>query len=283
MHITIKPPLETLYPRVTLQDGRALLCAHALLFSDIHLGSPDSHPEPFRQIMKKLWLQKHVVVGDLFNDPRTAKLRRDEWKFLRTLGEREEFAILNYPEVRDALQSAAGINASSPAEDGVDIITPGNHDYRSIYVAEHYLGHQVEMVHVWEHAGVRYLATHGHQYDSFCVNNQRTCHFASWIFPYLQRLDGPRRRVTRYLESQSGKWNHSVERIRTGITKLAVHHGAAVAFVGHTHIAEDTTVHGVRVVNVGSIKPVTDGSATFAIIDLQGKIHIHRYTVEDQA
>ena len=56
-----------------------------LIFSDVHLGSKDSHPKKLLKILNKIKPKKIIIAGDLFDHHNLFRLPKTHWKVLSKL------------------------------------------------------------------------------------------------------------------------------------------------------------------------------------------------------
>ena len=61
--------------------------------------------------------------------------------------------------------------------------------------------------------------------------------------------------------------NYNTDRL----VSLAKDKGCLVVLRGHTHVSEDTTVDGLRIINPGSISRPRDGQKSYAVIEIEEK------------
>ena len=61
--------------------------------------------------------------------------------------------------------------------------------------------------------------------------------------------------------------NYNTDRL----VSIAKEKGCRIVLRGHTHISEDITVDGVRIINPGSIARPRDGKKSYAVIEIEDK------------
>jgi UDP-2,3-diacylglucosamine pyrophosphatase LpxH len=127
---------------------------------------------------------------------------------------------------------------------------------------------------MWDYAGKRHLAIHGHQFDRFLVRNVLLSALGSFIYLALQKIDSRSLRLVRLLDKLSTAWLRLSANVREGAFARAKARGAQVVCCGHTHFALEAEQDGIRYYNSGSW---TGARATYLTVDEQG-VHIHEYT-----
>ena len=65
-----------------------------------------------------------------------------------------------------------------------------------------------------------------------------------------------------------------------GVAHIAAVNGADVALCGHTHVAADETIHGVRVINPGALRYWRDKSPGYAILSVSDDVDVEFIEVE---
>ena len=65
----------------------------------------------------------------------------------------------------------------------------GNHDQGLTDIMSHLVGVRVYQQYVWNYAGVRHLAIHGHQFDRLVANNLRLNYLGTLLYLQLEKLD----------------------------------------------------------------------------------------------
>jgi UDP-2,3-diacylglucosamine pyrophosphatase LpxH len=128
----------------------------------------------------------------------------------------------------------------------------------------------------WDYAGKRYLAIHGHQYDTFLVGNAALTAAGEWAYMHLQKLDSKSKLISRFLDRQNSKWMHLSPKVAAGALALASQKGADVVFCGHTHMAMQAERKGIRYFNSGCW---TTEDPTYITVDEFG-VQLHDYVSE---
>ena len=99
-------------------------------------------------MLKQNGFHRLILLGDIFPTSTSARLTKEHWKFL------------------------GYIRKLSNPKRGIEVVwVEGNHDHGLTAVMSHLVGVRVYQEYVWEFAGQRHLAVHGHQFDRFVVNN----------------------------------------------------------------------------------------------------------------
>ena len=76
----------------------------------------------------------------------------------------------------------------------------------------------------------------------------------------------------RILITHGDKYENKLDLL--GVAHIASMNGAEIALCGHTHVAVDEMIHGVRVINPGSLRYARDGAKRYAILDVDDDIYV---------
>jgi UDP-2,3-diacylglucosamine pyrophosphatase LpxH len=224
-----------------------------LIISDLHLGSIVSRAEDARRMLQSKRFRRLILLGDIFCDLDFRRLTKEHWE------------LLSY------------IRKLSNPKRKVEVVwVEGNHDRGLTDVMSHLVGINVYQDYQWDYDGKRYLAIHGHQYDSFLVGNAALSSFGEWIYMSLQKLDSKSKLISRFLDRQNSKWMRLSPKVAAGALALAKLRGADVVFCGHTHMAMQAERKGIRYFNSGCW---TTEDPTYITVDELG-VQIHDYVSE---
>src|SRR5215510_3603700 len=148
-----------------------------LILSDVHLGSEISRARDALSLLKSTSFRRLILLGDIFNDLNFRRLKKEHWQFL------------------------SYIRKLSNPKRGVEVVwVEGNHDQGLTDVMSHLVGVEVFQEYEWQYNGLRHLAIHGHQFDSFVLGNFRLSKFCTQLYLQLQKLDGGQKRVARFFD-----------------------------------------------------------------------------------
>jgi UDP-2,3-diacylglucosamine pyrophosphatase LpxH len=198
---------------------------HTLIISDVHLGSKVSRARELFHLLKSYRISKHkwrfsqlVLLGDIFDDLNFTRLRKHAWQVVGTL--------------REITDEESNANV---------VWVLGNHDELLSQLMAHLVGVKVYEEYEWEVGGKKFLAMHGHQFDRWVINYPTLSKFPSWIYDMIQKFDGPKQRVSRYVKEKSKTWLRINEEVAAGIVAYASkkRHRIDAVFCGHTHIEEE--------------------------------------------
>jgi UDP-2,3-diacylglucosamine pyrophosphatase LpxH len=183
---------------------------HVLVVSDIHIGSPVSRSSVLLRALR-LWEFKVLLIdGDLFNDLAFTRLTKDDWR------------LLSY------LRKLTG------HRHGVRVVwARGNHDDPIAEVVAHILGIELVEEYEWEEGSDRYIALHGHQFDSFIQKHPAATNVACAIYFTLQLLDR-RQRLSRQVKRISKRWLRLDREVGTKALAFGEERNRNV-ICGHTH------------------------------------------------
>lgn len=222
---------------------------HTILVSDVHLGSDVSRAKKLVETLQEWEFKKLILLGDIFDDLNFERLNKDHWEFL------------------------SYIQKFSRSEKKIEVIwIRGNHDELLGQVASALLGVEILETYAWEHAGEKYIAIHGHQYDRFLVNNKFLSDLASALYVLLQKIDMRKRRFSRFVKRMSKRWLRLSEKVAHSAIRFGESKGARHIFCGHTHLAIEKRNDDINYFNTGCW---TDIPSTFVTISDEGKIALH--------
>lgn len=221
-----------------------------LLVSDIHLGSAVSRAHDLLAELKKHSFRRLILLGDVFDNLNFKRLRDDHWELLSYIRD------LTEPEV------------------GVEVVwILGNHD-APLENFSPFIGAEGTAEFTWEHAGKKYLAIHGHQFDSFLRRNKVFSTVAAYMFLTVQRFGGSNQRFPRFLKKLSKGWLRLSKQVGHKAMAYAHTKNATVVFCGHTHKTIQFVSGPIRYFNTGSS---TDIPASYITIAEDGIITTHTY------
>ena len=119
-----------------------------VILSDLHLGSEISRASEALELLRSIRFRRLILLGDIFCDLNFRRLKKEHWQFLSYIRK-----------------------LSNPKRDTEVIWVEGNHDYGLVDVLSHLVGIPAYREFVWESAGEKHIAVHGHQFDSFIIKN----------------------------------------------------------------------------------------------------------------
>ena len=222
-----------------------------LILSDLHLGADMSRARDALRILRQLRYRRLILNGDIFADLNFARLKKEHWKFLGYIRK-----------------------LSNPKRKVEVVWVEGNHDHGLVQIMSHLVGIRAYQEYTWEYLGRRHIAIHGHQFDSFGVNNVRFNYlFGTLLYLQLQKWDSRSKVLTRFLDRLNTRWLRLSSKVSHGAIAHARHHQATRIFCGHTHAALQRCEDGVDYYNSGSW--IDDRPAYITVCD-QG-VQIHTY------
>jgi len=228
-------------------------CFDSIIISDLHLGSELSRAGDALEFLQSVTFKRLILLGDIFSDLNFRRLTREHWKFL------------------------SYIRKLSNPKHAVEVVwVEGNHDRGLTEVMSHLVGVPVYQEYEWEYGGKRHLAIHGHQFDSFSINNHPISHIGHWIYLQLQKLDSRHKRLARYLDRLNTRWLRLSAQVAQGALSYAKQGKAERIFCGHTHVPLKLERDGVEYYNSGAW---VDLSCTYITIGRKG-VEIHEYVSE---
>lgn len=210
------------------------------IVSDIHLGSDVSRSAALLRLLRRLDCKRLILNGDVFDDLNFKRLSKSDWKFLSYLRK-----------------------LSNPKRGCEVVWVAGNHDGVA-EILSHLLGVPVYEEYTWEFEGKRYLAIHGHQFDSFITERVLLTEIATRFYLILQKADRHNQRLSRWVKRSSKTWLRLSDKIACDAIAYARRYAADVIFCGHTHIPLRMQLEGIEYLNSGCW---TDIPSQFITID----------------
>jgi UDP-2,3-diacylglucosamine pyrophosphatase LpxH len=241
------------YPVTLLRNNRVVDCPiyDTLILSDLHLGAETSRARDALRVLQQNRYRRLILNGDIFADLNFARLKKEHWKFLGSIRK-----------------------LSNPKRNVEVVWVEGNHDHGLMEIMSHLVGVRAYKEYHWEYQGLRHIAVHGHQFDSFVVNNVRINYlFGTLLYLQLQKWDSKSKIVTRFLDRLNTRWLRLSPKVAAGALAYARQRQAARIFCGHTHAALHWSEPGIDYYNSGSW---VDSRATYVTIGERG-VEIHEY------
>jgi UDP-2,3-diacylglucosamine pyrophosphatase LpxH len=134
-------------------------------------------------------------------------------------------------------------------------------------VMSHLVGVRVYQEYMWEFAGHRHLAVHGHQFDRFVINNALLSTIGQLILLKIQKLDFTQKRFSRFLDHLNTRWLRLTPKVAAGALAHAKFRGADRVFCGHTHEVLERKQDGVAYYNCGCW---TNSQPTYITVSEEG-------------
>jgi UDP-2,3-diacylglucosamine pyrophosphatase LpxH len=227
-----------------------------LILSDLHLGADMSRAREALRVLQEMQYRRLILLGDIFADLNFGRLKKEHWKFLGYIRK-----------------------LSNPKRHVEVVWVEGNHDLGLAEIMSHLVGVRVYQEYRWEYRGLRHIAVHGHQFDSFVVKNVRLNYwFGTLLYLQLQKWDTKNKSLTRFLDRLGTRWQRLSEKVAAGALHHARYHYAQRIFCGHTHAAlhRRDDGHGIDYYNCGAW---IDARPTYITID-EDDVKIHDYEAE---
>jgi UDP-2,3-diacylglucosamine pyrophosphatase LpxH len=132
----------------------------------------------------------------------------------------------------------------------------------------HLVGIPVYQRYVWEHAGNRHLAIHGHQFDPFIRRNPLLVKIGEFFYhDVIQKVDGPNKGLSRWIDRLNTRCARMTPRVMKGAIAYAKAGHIQRVFCGHTHVPLHVEQDGISYYNTGSW---TDARATYVTVGEEG-------------
>ncbi len=228
-----------------------------LILSDLHLGADMSRAREALRVLQENSYRRLILLGDIFADLNFGRLKKEHWKFLGYIRK-----------------------LSNPKRNVEVVWVEGNHDHGLTEIMSHLVGVRVYQEYRWDYLGLRHIAVHGHQFDSFVVKNVRFNYwFGTILYLQLQKWDTKNKALTRFLDRLGTRWQRLSEKVATGALAHARHHLADRIFCGHTHAALHQHDQGADYYNCGAW---IDERPTYITVGEKG-VEIHDYVEPPEA
>lgn len=228
-------------------------CFDTIIISDLHLGSEISRAGDALEFLTSIQFRRLILLGDIFADLNFRRLTKEHWKFLGHIRK-----------------------LSNPKHEVEVVWVEGNHDVGLTEVMSHLVGIPVYQEYLWDYAGRRHLAIHGHQFDTFTIKNFKLSHVGQLIYLWLQKVDAKNKRFARYLDRLNTRWLRLSAQVAEGALSHAKPGKAERIFCGHTHVPLQMERDGVEYYNSGAW---VDLRCTYITIGQEG-VAIHEYVPE---
>lgn len=226
---------------------------HTLIISDIHLGSPVSRAKDLCRALRSWSFQRLIILGDLFDNTRFARLNKHHWKLLH--------------ELREIRRQSTG-----------EVLwVAGNHDEVVLQPVARMLEAEVlgDDDFLRFTVGTRqYIAMHGHQFDRHVAEYPVRAHVAGTLYLLIQQADMMRdKRISRWVKQRSKELLKVAEEVAQQASCFAKTYGADTIVCGHVHLATQQVINGIQYINSGCW---TETPATLVSIDESGA-HLMEY------
>ena len=229
-----------------------------VILSDLHLGSESAHAREALETLQNLSFRRLILLGDIFSDLNFRRLKKEHWRFLSYIRK-----------------------LSNPKRNVEIVWVEGNHDCGLSEVMSHLVGAPVYQQYIWEHAGRRHLAIHGHQFDNFVIHDTlRLSSFGCYLYLQLQKLDSRRQRFSRFLDRLNTRWMRLTEKAAEGAFAQAKACGAQRVFCGHTHQSLALERDGISYFNCGAW--TLERPTYVTIVDEEVTIHEYAGRIDDR-
>jgi len=216
---------------------------HALVLSDLHLGSPICQAELIVKTLHDYEYDKLIINGDLLDSYHLHRLCKKQWKVLSEL--------------------------RKISKDKECIFITGNHEGHCEIIST-LLGFNFVKEHTEKIGDKSIHFTHGDMFDSFIQNQPIITELASGVYFYLQKID-KKQKYTRKIKKMIKTWKNASDVLAKKACKWANQLEYDTIILGHTHIAHHEIIDNVEYVNLGS---QCDLPVTHALIDCSGIISL---------
>lgn len=240
-----------------------------LAVSDVHLGSKVSRAADLYRLLKQYQISDHrylmrplLLPGDIFDGMDFKRVREFEWKLLGL------------------------IRMMTDEESNVELVwLRGNHDREPIDLMEHLVGFEVREEYQWTVAGRRFFAMHGDQFDKWGLNYPRLALIPCFIYDMIQKLDGPRHKLSRYVKEKSKIWLRINPEVMAGMIDYVRDNGidADAVLCGHTHFSDATYHHEEDIWYYNTGCWTGQEAPTYITVGLDGEVSVVEFEEEEAA
>ncbi len=220
---------------------------HTLILSDFHLGSKVSDSKKIIAFLKTFEFKKLIILGDIFEDLNFKRLKTTDWELISLIGHRAKKCKVIWVE--------------------------GNHDKGLAKIFASLTGARVYKLYKWKYENKKFMAIHGHQFDSFLVENALISFLANQVYNFIQLIDFKDKRISRSVKRKSKGWLRLSEKVAGRALLFAKLNGIDCIFCGHTHKSNQAKSGQIDYYNCGCW---TDIPATYITLDKKS-IKIHKY------
>lgn len=207
-----------------------------LILSDIHLGDQMVRHAEILNLFRQYEAKRVILNGDILNGLKFQRLHSEHWKILsifRQMSKTHEVIWVH-----------------------------GNHDADTTIISQ-LLGIRVVNKYLWEMAGKKFLAIHGHQFDRFLNNNFIISQIAFFIYNQLKRnIVG--RFVLNYIKNNNQVWKRNSDGVANGATHLGILMNVDYVFCGHTHQIIEQEKNKIKYFNTGAW---TESPSAYVVIN----------------
>ena len=220
---------------------------HTLILSDFHLGSKVSRSEKIVELLKSFDFKKLILLGDIFENLNFERLRESDWKLLFLISEISKKKKIIWVE--------------------------GNHDKGLTNFFTLFPETKVFKVYRWKFNGKKYLAIHGHQFDSFMIDNFFLSYIANSVYNFIQLIDFPDKRISHFVKRKSKGWLRLSEKVANRAILYAQVQRVDYIFCAHTHRSDQRRKGRTHYYNSGCW---TDTPSTYITLDRE-EVKIGKY------
>ena len=212
-----------------------------LIFSDVHLGSKDCHPNKLLNILKKIKAKRIIIAGDLFDHHNLHRLKKEHWKVLSKLRKLSKKCNIIY--------------------------LIGNHCFLKAEFMSILLGFKCQNDYVLKYDELKILVVHGDIFDIFFTKYKYITNIVIKVY-YTIRKYTPF--ADEFFNIFKNKTNNFVEKssdVKRNALKYIDLNSYGSIVCGHTHMPENSG----RYVNCGSF---CEDECSYVTIDKKGKIRL---------
>ena len=193
----------------------------AIIFSDIHVGSPYCSHQEFERVLKNIPETYELILnGDILDAPYRNMI----------LPHQRIFDIIKRRSFRQKV-----------------VWVQGNHDKG--YITEKFGRVHFKRTYALEK---KLLIAHGHDFDDIMPRNQAFMRVFSIMHRLRVMLGAKPVHVAEYAKKWKVFYNVLRENVMKNAVKCAKENGYQAVTCGHTHYPEDVVHHGVRYINTGA-------------------------------
>jgi UDP-2,3-diacylglucosamine pyrophosphatase LpxH len=228
------------------------------------MGSKVARAQECRRLIESLkdknngyTIRRLILLGDVFDSLNPYWLNPEEWNFLGTLRQ-----------------------ICSP-DSGVEVIwIRGNHDLEILKVIPIITGSPAYEQYQWQIGDKKYFAIHGDQFDKWVAKKYMLINqLPDAVYIGLQKIDGRKHHLSRFLKEKSKVFLHLNEKISAGTLKYLKDNQIKVDafFCGHTHIPVKHYFESDKIWYYNTGCWTGEESPTYITITEDNEIETHHY------
>lgn len=212
-----------------------------LIFSDVHLGCKDSHPEKLLKVLKKIKANKIIIAGDLFDHHNLHRLKKEHWKVLSKLRKLSKKCKIIY--------------------------LIGNHCFLKAEFMSALLGFKCQNSIDLKYNDDKILVVHGDIFDIYFTKYKSITNFLVKAYYILRKITPYAHNLFKMFKKKTNSFVEKSSDTKNNALKYIKLNNYSKVICGHTHIAEISDTY----INCGSF---CEDVCSYVTIDKKGNINL---------